>query len=275
MAVALALTAGLLGIRLAAAPAAAGYRHALAPAPGGAAYSVEGDQARLLSPAGRRRVGDTRGGLPLALAADGAFLVLGTDHGVQVSTDGGATWRDAPVPAAGYPAVFASGSIALAGGWARRLMLSTDRGVTWSALDFPGSGEFQAIAELDGIWYVATLTGVLRSADGGRHWEDTGLPPRITALTAVGSSLLAGGWRGDVWSIEPGRPPVQVARVGGGIWALSGHLVATTDGVHGDDARPILPQREVTALVGSGDALYAGLARGPVLASTDGGRTWR
>src|SRR5579871_3617424 len=265
-----AFTAVLVGARLAAAPNAAGYRHAIAAAPDGALYEVDGaGRARLIGPQGGVEVrGKTGADLPLALAADGDHLLLGTDRGLESSDDGGHTWA-VTGPAGRYPAVMVEGDTALAGAWGGSLELTEDGGRTWRALPTPGAREFEAIAGAGGAWYVATLTSVLVSVDRGAAWSEVPLS-RVTALEAAAGGVLAGTWRGDVWLLSADRAAQHVAALGAGIWALAPSGAATTDGLRqgfaggpqcGGRSAP-LAHAEITALVASGETVYAGVARG-------------
>src|SRR5690348_2873032 len=94
---ALLATTVLIGLRIAAAPTAAGYRHAMAAAPNGDLYEAQPGRGLVLATAGGNSVveGPLPGGLPLALAADGQRLLLGTDQGLYQSADGGAHWSTA------------------------------------------------------------------------------------------------------------------------------------------------------------------------------------
>ncbi len=274
VAVAVLLTAVLFAARINSAPSAAGFRHAIAPAPDGGLYAIQGGQALLVdTQGGVRRLGPTGRALPLMLAADGQNLVFGSAGGVAVSVDRGGTWRQARLPAGHYPVVWVSGSTMIAGQWAGDLWLSEDRGGSWRSLGAPGGGEYEAFAESEGAWYVATLSGVWVTADGGRRWERTTLPSRVTALQKAQPGVVAGDWRGDIYSAEGVAPALRLASFGSGVWALSGSLVATTDGIRGGPDQ-LLAGREVSALVSAGDGLYAGLAGGPVLVSRDAGRSW-
>jgi photosystem II stability/assembly factor-like uncharacterized protein len=273
---ALVATTALIGLRLAAAPTSSGYRHAMAAAPGGDLY--EADAARglvLATVAGRSLVrGGLPSGQPLALAADGRRLVLGTDRGLYQSGDGGAHWSAAAVAQGRYPAVWASGSLGLAGGWDGRLWSTRDAGATWEAFPTPpGDVEFQAVTVGDGVIYAATLQHVIRSFDAGRVWEVTALPARVTALEPEGQQLLAATWDGRFYRIDGQGAVTRLPDLSPGVWALAGGTAATTDGLVGMQGTP-LDHREVTALISAGNALYAGIARGPVYGSPDGGRSW-
>lgn len=263
----------LLAARLGSAPSGDGYRHALAAGPAGTAYAVEGDRALSLGPyGGVRRVGTTRGDSPLALSADGDRLLLGTDRGLQASEDGGRAWRRVGPPGH-YPAVLREGDLLLAGDWSRGLEVSADAGRTWQRRRLPASNEVLALADARGAWYAATLTGLVASPDRGLNWEPVPGTERASALEAAGGVVTVGTWRGRVARVgDAGAGPPR--QVGGGVWALSGQLVATTAGLAGT-ADPRLARAEVTALVASGPARYAGVARGPLYRSLDAGATWQ
>ncbi|MEP7105191.1 MAG: hypothetical protein ABI838_05035 [Chloroflexota bacterium] len=275
--VALAATAALLGVRLAAAPTADGFRHAMAAAPGGGLYEADPGRGLVLAaPDGTSSVqGPLPGGLPLALAADQHRLLLGTDRGLFQSADGGAHWSASAVALGRYPAVWVSGELGLAGAWGGRLWRSLDAGATWEGLPTPAAdSQYQAVTAAAGVIYAATLQHVNRSLDAGQMWEPTALPARVTALLAEGAQVRAATWDGRVYAIDPTGAIRPQPRVAAGVWALAAGTAATADGLAALTGTP-LDHREVTAVVSAGSALYAGVARGPVYASADGGRAWR
>ncbi len=264
------LTGALVGARLGSAPNAAGVRHAIAAAPDRGLYEVDGSGRALLIGAdgGVQVRGHTSGDLPLALTAAGDSLLLGTDRGLERSSDGGRTWRRTGPPGR-YPALMMERDAALAGAWAGALELTQDGGSTWTALSTPGSREFTAMTSFDGAWYVATLTSVLISVDRGTSWSVVPVA-RVTALSPFPGGALAGTWRGQVFYLAPHRPLALRADLHAGIWALTSFRAATTDGLRDDFAgdpecaarQPALEHAEVTALVVSNDATYAGVAGG-------------
>lgn len=277
----LLLALGVTEVRLAASPQGAGFRHPMAPAPGGAVYAADPRTGYLVlvdASGGRTALAGLPAGLPVTMASDpgdpAGLIVLGTDRGLAYSNDGGRSLRPAPVPRARYTATWSSGQTALAGAWAGPLYRTDDGGATWQAL--PISAEWQVIAPVQGELWAATLTGVLRSPDGGQTWTATGLPSRVTSLTAVESRVLAVRWDGTSVLTGVAGDLAPGPRFPAGVWALTDGLAGTVSGLADSRGpRPGLGRREVTALVASGAVLYAGLANGPVLASVDGGAGWR
>lgn len=270
-------TAALLGARLVAAPTANGFRHAIAAAPAGRLYIVD-DSGRSYEarPDGGVTAGGTAatGALPLALAADGSNLLLGTDRGLRWSSDGGRTWRMVGPPGR-YPAVSVTGEVGLAGAWGGSLELTEDGGSTWRELQTPGAHEYESIVDSDGEWYVATLTGVIVSLTHGASWLQAPLPAsRPTAMRAAPEGVVVGTWRGELDRVQA-TGGVELANVHAGIWALTATLIATTDGLRGGLKGSPLEHAEVTALVESASEVYAGVARGPLYRSDDGGATWQ
>jgi len=121
---------------------------------------------------------------------------------------------------------------------------------------------------------VATLTGVIVSVDRGASWMAAERPAsRATAISATLQGVVVGSWRGEVDRLQV-TSAQSLGDVHAGIWALTETLVATTDGLRGVHAGTPLDHAEVTALVSSGSAVYAGVARGPLYRSADGGGTW-
>src|SRR5438067_1975420 len=276
LALALVATTALIGLRLAAAPTSAGYRHAMDAGSAGDLYEAEPGRGLVLTTiAGHAEV---RGGLPdgqpLALAAAGTRLLLGTDLGLFQSSDGGARWSAAAVPQGRYPAVWAAGSLGLAGGWGGHLWSTEDAGTTWTAFPTPpGADEFQALTVSEGVIFAATLQNVICSVDAGRAWQATGPPARFTALQPQPGGVLAAAWDGRLYALDCGGAARALPGLPPGVWALGNGVAATTDGLAGVRGTP-LDHREVTALVSAGSSLYAGIARRPVYGSADDGHSW-
>jgi putative cell wall-binding protein/photosystem II stability/assembly factor-like uncharacterized protein len=242
--------AGLVAARAGAGPGA--YAAALAQAaavpPAGLA-GLHGWEHRGPTAAGGRLV-------DLALAPDGTLFAASASGGLWRSDDGGETlapaWPPGEAPAVGAVAVTAGGVVVA------------------------GTGE----ANAGGGSLAYGGTGVRRSTDGGRTWEDAGLPtsgtvadievhptdPDVLWLAAGGDLFRPGGERGVYRSGDAGRTwqlvlPPATPTTGGADVAVDpadpDHLLAATWD------RQRTPDRRRYGGPGSG------LHR-----STDGGRTW-
>ena len=276
IAVALAtlVTFGLVLLREATSPSGEGYWTAIAAAPAGDLYVADegGRELRLvLHGGGYRRLGPLPRGIIRALAADGANLLLATEGYLYVSNDTGASWRRAL--SGRFTAVSLDGASALAGAWADGLFRSDDGGSHWSRAAIPaGDSEFEVIVP----GFAATLLGLLETRDGGGSWSRVpGIPDRVTALSLTSGGLVRiGDWRGQVLDYNPATRSVsQVATFSGGVLAVTGSVVGTTNGVYPDNGGP-LHRREVTRIALSQDFYWAATARGPIYLSGDG-HAWR
>jgi photosystem II stability/assembly factor-like uncharacterized protein len=271
--------AALLQLRVTGSPEIELYRTAMAAAPEAGLYAaLAGRRLVEVAPDGRVRSSwQLPAGTPLSLAASGDNLVLGTDRGLHLSVNRGRTWVQ--VRSSGrFGAVALRGKVGYAGAWAQGLWSTRDGGESWSQARTPeGDTDYESIAIADSAVVVATLLGALVSADGA-VWTRASLPSRMTAVDASGGDFLAGAWRGQLFRSADGRDWSRAGGVPGGIWAVSGleRLVATTEGLF-PEAGPAtaLRGREVTALTAVDGVIYAAVARGPIMVSTDGGRAWQ
>jgi photosystem II stability/assembly factor-like uncharacterized protein len=194
-------------------------------------------------------------------------IYRGSGLGVFVSEDGGETFAPA---SRGLPGVAAQtvvagpGAVVHAGLVFGGVASSLDGGLTWR----PGTGgdvEFESIISLAadpsvaGRVYAGSYTGrFFRSVDDGSTWE------------ALGRRLP----RATVWGIaaDPGRPGRVVAATEVGVYSSSsgGEQWRRSSG-----GLPNTGVRTVAFAGLPGRIAYAGLDRGGVFRSSDGGRSWR
>ena len=163
-----------------------------------------------------------------ALSIDPAnpqVIVAAVSDGVIRSADGGETWRSADgLPA--KPAKDVSSLLRAPTGvmyvsyWedCSHLYRSTDGGATWSRVDIillaspldrcpRGSGRTLLLLAVDpnapATLYASvsfsSLSGLLRSSDGGVSWRPAGLHRTVLSLALTPSSLYAGTSRGGVY----------------------------------------------------------------------------
>jgi photosystem II stability/assembly factor-like uncharacterized protein len=146
--------------------------------------------------------------------SDSDHIVVGTENGVVVSRDGGATWS-APSSSGEMMAAFDPDSSAL---WAidydattASVLRSADGGTTWTTV--PGSPtQLTALAPGDGDIYVADKTGdVSQSTDGGTTWSADTLRANAAGRGQVdalavdptdANHVYVGFDTGGVWGVE-------------------------------------------------------------------------
>jgi photosystem II stability/assembly factor-like uncharacterized protein len=255
------------------------------------------------------------------------------EGGVRRSDDAGATWVDCALPEPGVfsLAVSAAAGTVYAGTEPSRLFASNDEGTTWNALDAlldlpsrptwsfpprPWTSHVRWIAPsphdpgllLAGI----ELGGLMRSADGGRTWEDhrPGAQRDVHCLAwhpmIEGRAYEAGGG-GSAYSVDGGESwtPADDGRDRNYTWALAvdpddpdlWYVSASTGPVaahgRGEPQAHVYRRRNGEpwaalggglpdplsampyALVTSPGRLFAGLADGQLWESADHGDTWR
>jgi photosystem II stability/assembly factor-like uncharacterized protein len=239
-------------------------------------------------------------------AADPRYLLVATHHGLfRVGPDGKATrispTRDDFMGFTAHPSqpnvLFASGHPARGGNLG--FIGSTDGGRTWRRLsagaDGPVDFHQMTVSAADPKRVYGVYRGLQRSDDGGQSWRIVGPAPADlldlaasarevdTLYAATRQGLLISRDAGRRWSPLPPRAPVSLVRIG-----PDGRLYAFVVGqglVRG--AEP--PIR--TELLGKppGDAillhlaidaadprrLFASTTDSVLLASTDGGVSWR
>jgi hypothetical protein len=264
-------------------------------------------------------------------ARDRVFAGL-REGGVRRSEDGGATWVDCHLPEAGVfsLAVSRADGRVYAGTEPSRLFASDDAGTTWQALDalldlpsrptwsFPprpwtSHVRWVAPSPHDASLLLAgiELGGLMRSADGGRSWEDhrPGAQRDVHCLAwhprVEGRAYEAGGG-GSAFSVDGGETwtPADEGRDRNYTWALAvdpddpdlWYVSASTGpfAAHGrGEPRARVYRRRAGgpwealggglpeplpampyALVATDGRLFAGLADGQLWESGDRGDTW-
>ncbi|MGH9078060.1 MAG: WD40/YVTN/BNR-like repeat-containing protein [Acidimicrobiales bacterium] len=154
------------------------------------------------------------------------------------------------------------------------IVATTDGGATWTAEPAPAGIDLAgvscpAVADCTAVGATATGPAIVSTTDGGAVWAPQAPPagtyalgsvscPSVTTCTAVGESVAGGQ----------------------GVVALSGVVVATTDGGATWVAQT-LPSDTLgvgsVSCSSSADCTAVGLTRlgvGQILASDDGGATW-
>jgi len=164
------------------------------------------------------------------------LLYAGTDDGVvQVSEDGGESWREIRefpgVPDMAYVSdleaswhdddtAFAVIENHKSGDFLPYVLKTTDRGATWTSIssDLPESGIAYTIAEdpvVPGLLFVGTEFGVHVTRDGGKHWVEmgSGLPTiavRDLVIQARESDLVVGTFGRGIFVLDDYSPLRQL-----------------------------------------------------------------
>jgi photosystem II stability/assembly factor-like uncharacterized protein len=254
------------------------------------------------------------------------------ERGVRRSVDGGRTWVDCGLPEPGVfsLAVSAADGAVYAGTEPSRLFRSDDRGETWTELEElldlpsrpnwsfpprPWTSHVRWIApspsDADLLLVGIELGGLMRSADGGRTWQDhrPGAQPDVHSLawhpSAPGRAYEAGGG-GAAFSTDAGESwqPADDGRDRHYTWSVAvdpddadcWYVSASTGpfAAHGrEDPQALIYRRRdgepwqplsgglpeplpamPYALLATDGRLFAGLANGQLWESRDQGDNW-
>lgn len=216
---------------------------------------------------------------PAAVSATASSWLVGTDHGMFGSGDGGRNWRQV-----GSDAItcFAVGD-PLAAGTATGLMFSRDGGMTWQTETPPvhdisrlvgWDGDVLAFGPTSGI--VSCSTGAVVSTPGTLSCLAAGPGDRLFASTPDGLFVRTkeSAWQQVVMG-EAGFIHGMAFGVDGAGWAASrdgARILATTDGgVHWQVESPAWGAGMVLALAVVGDTVLAA-THDPSVAASD---LWR
>jgi hypothetical protein len=221
----------------------------------------------------------------LAASADGSRLVTAA-HQVDVSTDSGATWRTAMLPAdLDWPAVACSADgttmVAAANGGGASgfigpIYVSTNSGVAWWKTPAPVSEWVALTASANGRLLVAATSGdqggvgqIFTSTDLGNSWSPTSAPNfwwTSLAASADGTRLLAGAYASGPLPGNVNSGGVYQSADGGASWSPA--------------AVPQVPWLSVASSA-DGTRLFAAAgwttstdSDGFLYASTNSGATW-
>jgi len=219
-----------------------------------------------------RQTGGPSGGKINALLVDAqnpSVVYAGTDGGVFISRDGGATWQHSSSGLLGDPSVQALAVDARAApdrklyaGTRSGVYRSDDNGQTWSKANEGLTQELVLSLAIDAadpsILYAGTATKLFRSTNGGDSWEEShkGLP-------AAG-----------VWSLiaHPHSSNVVYAGTDQGVYKTTnggGHWLRASDGI--PDALRISalamdPQRPMVLYAATAESVYR---------TMDGAENWQ
>jgi photosystem II stability/assembly factor-like uncharacterized protein len=229
---------------------------------------------------------------------DGRLVAVGERGHVLVSTDGGASWRQSPVPArAMLTAVyFADARRGWAVGHDEVILRTVDGGATWFVAHYAPEHEQPLLAvRVDAAgrgFAVGAYSTVYRSDDAGASWRSVPFSPeplpgtgRANAAKAAAPKAAAGDEKGaapgedmraDAWAVQPHL--TSISADGRGrlyVTAEAGHIYRSDDdGTHWFE----LPSPYAGSFFGmlplEGDSLLAFGLRGHLFRSDDAGKSW-
>ena len=227
-------------------------------------------------------------------AVAGTRLFAGTDAGVFLSPDSGATWNMVAggLPDAHVDALAASDSILVCGTYGGGVFLSRNHGASWSPA---GTGlsdsRVGSLAVMGSRVFAGTMSSVFVSTNAGGTWSVVSAGPLnrfVYAFAASGSSIFAGTWGGVYLSTDSGASwtPVNagltnpwvfsLAVTGGKIYAGTGNgvFVSANNGGSWAPAGAGLTGRAVLGLAVGNTALFAGTFGGGVYVLSADGMNW-
>ena len=130
----------------------------------------------------------------LADPRDERRLLAGSDDGIYLSTDGGASLSKVLDARDVVSLHTADGAIVL-GASAGGVLRSTDGGASWQTISegLPSANVLRVrfVREFPSVAWATTLEGVVRSRDAGRSWQNVSGPPNGTGLPSTNLQGLA------------------------------------------------------------------------------------
>ncbi len=192
----------------------------------------------------------------IAARGSSTYAGLNIGGGVFVSTNGGASWKQASsgLPVLSVTALAVTAEKVYVGLAGEGIWASTDGGTTWN--DAGGgliSNDVIVIAPVGGVLFAGSGTfGASRSTDGGTMWFPSGrgfATGSASAFMGVGTRVFGASTSGGVY----------VSMDGGDNWSQSNAGMTTT---------------AVTSLASFTTMVFAGTLNKGVFRSTDNGASW-
>ena len=224
---------------------------------------------------------------------DGDVVYAGTQAGVYRSADRGERWERLDIPDRGLPVWSVAfdprdSKLMYAGYENCDIYRSDDGGEHWRRLPVtvrfpevtvaPGSNPAKRVLKLavdpanpDALYGAVEVGGVIRSLDGGEHWENLSHGQYVNDDTVDMHGVLVGRWRpGHVFAI--GRAGLFCSGDGGEHWASARLEVLNPKGqTYCRDIREV-PGDPRTIWVAAGANFQSDL--GALFRSKDGGASW-
>jgi photosystem II stability/assembly factor-like uncharacterized protein len=188
----------------------------------------------------------------VSFASSGSNLIAGTQHGTFLSTNNGSDWLFSAFNNLTIPALAVSGDSVYACS-VNGLYLSTNNGSNWSQTQ-QNTMQITSLATNGSFLFGGNNSGVYRSTNKGVNWNITSLSNcTVYALTMSENTLFASFADNVMYNPFVYR--------------------STNNGVNWTDCSSGLPNDLVTAILISGNTIFAGCSYG-VYKSTNNGNTW-
>ncbi|MBV9354976.1 MAG: hypothetical protein JO023_05560 [Chloroflexi bacterium] len=227
---------------------------------------------------------------------DDRLVLAGTEaDGLVRSDDGGTTWE--VVAALDEPAVtalaFAPDESAIVAGVGEGVAITEDRGATWGGVALPAGPALSVAFVPDGVGQVMLaglpVAGIARSEVGAGGWVPANDGLDGSLLTAIvagpGGLVVRGGLEdgisrstdgGRTWDSGEGAPATVLELASGGDGGIFGAspegVIASVDG--GASWRLVWPGAVRTLAVGRDGLVVAAQADGSLAVSGDDGQSW-
>jgi photosystem II stability/assembly factor-like uncharacterized protein len=188
----------------------------------------------------------------VSFASSGSNIIAGTQHGAYLSTNNGSNWVFSAFNDLTIHALTVSGDSVYAGS-VNGVFLSTNNGSNWS-LTQQNTMQITSLATNGSYLFGGNNSGVYRSSNKGVNWNTTSLSNcTVYALTISGNTLFVSFADNVMYNPFLYR--------------------STNNGANWTDCSSGLPNDLVTAILISGNTIFAGCSYG-VYKSTDNGTTW-
>ena len=187
--------------------------------------------------------GPSYSGTVFSIVMDSAYSYIGTEYGVMVSADRGATWKSIStgLPVNKVLSLAVADTDLYATSFSDGVYASTDNGANWThaANGIVGSDITSISGEGSNVYAVFNLDSVFSSTDNGNTWvEDTGLKGayQINGVTVIGTNVYATAANGTFVSPDSGKtwdtlncPARAIVQSGTNLVAASGRVYFSTN----------------------------------------------
>lgn len=226
-----------------------------------------------------------------------SLIVVGSQSGLFISTNGGMSWKEPDVYGA-YSTIIIDGTIIVANRLGQ-IYRSTDNGSSWTQIEngLDSARIENFIYDGDTIYggsfsySKSEVPGVFKSTDKGLSWirmDYATMDKNVNSMAFIGNKIIAGtehdgiflkGKSDNAW-IESNNgmyQSVSCFHVRNGVFYAGtphGLFLSEDEGKNWSRANSIESNRKISALVSTNNTIYAASETGGVYRSIDNGLTW-